>query len=169
MNGFLSFSINYLTYRPMPFPHKNSEEADILAPFWADSDSTGVKCDCTAGCISCGTNVVYYHIYKFDSNLTYPENSTERKVLQQTNLNGKTYIKGFKRTDWVMVVTWSQVVPYPYSANKNSIEVSVVFIDYPVLYYTCKYEACYINTYVYLILMKFCNFNFSRSKIRPLN
>ena len=144
MNGFLSFSMNYLAYRPMPFPHNNSEEADILAPFWADADSSGVKCDCTAGCSSCGTDVVYYHIYKLDSNRNYPTNSTEHKVLQRAKSDGKEYLKGFKRADWVMVVTWSQTIPYPYSANQNSMEVSANF--------------CYI---IMCFVMKFISLNYA--------
>ena len=120
MNGFISFSSNYLSYRPMLFPHDNSEDVDLLAPFWADTDSSGITCDCYDG-----TGVVYYHVYKLNPNQVFPANSVEAEIFHRATLDGKLYIPGFKKADWVMVVTWSNVIPYPYATNKNSVEVSI--------------------------------------------
>ena len=103
----------------MLFPRNNSEDADLLAPFWADADSSGVYCDCTTGYSSCGTNVVYYHIYKTDTSKKYPLNSTESIVFGQGTADGRPYVPGFKKADWVMVVTWSHLTPYPSSAKKE--------------------------------------------------
>lgn len=124
MNGFMSFAINYLAYRPTPFPHQNDEDADLLAPFWADADSSLVSCDCTAGCMSCGTDVVYYQVYSYVSLQSTPQGLA---VLAKANADGRAYIIGFQQADWVMVVTWSQVIPYRYTYNQYSFEVHMFF------------------------------------------
>ncbi len=135
MNGFMSFGINYLAYRPMPFPHQNSEQADLLAPFWADADSSLVKCDCTSGCLSCGTDVVYYQVYS-----AYPTKpSTNIGPLAQVIFNkatadGLAYVSGFVAADWVMVITWSQVIPYRYTYNQYSFEVNIHYCTVVSLY-----------------------------------
>ena len=120
----MSFSINYLSYRPMPFPHDNSEDADLLGVFWSDFDSTGVYCDCSSDCRTCGTSVVYYQMYKndFKQNIS----AVAQKVLQKATADGQKYIPGFSIATWAMVVTWSQVVPYPYKYNLYSSEVSIL-------------------------------------------
>ena len=125
MNGFMSFTNNFVSYRSMSFPIVNNTYTDILAPFWADSDSTGIFCDCVTGCGTCGTGVVYYHVYKYIPNKYYPPNSTDLRVFDVATFDGKYYVPGFKKADWVMVVTWSNVIPFSYSYNKDSFEVSL--------------------------------------------
>ena len=123
MNGFLSFTINYLSYRPVPFPHDNSEDVDLLGVFWADSDSKGITCDCTADCSICGTGVIYYQIYNFE-NQTVTFNEVAQEVLNRTTSDGVKYVPGFVSSSWVLVATWSQIFPYVYSYNNFSLEVS---------------------------------------------
>jgi hypothetical protein len=125
MNGFISFSKNYLAYRPTPFPHQNSEQADLLAPFWADADSSGIYCDCGPWCPTCGTGVVYYQIYSKTGDSI---NATlTAAVLDKASADGRRYISGFGSADWVLVVTWAQVIPFRYTSNQYSYEVSMLY------------------------------------------
>lgn len=153
MNGFISFSKNYLAYRPTPFPHQNSEQADLLAPFWADADSSCffyyfgpsnpcINCDCGPGCPTCGTNVVYYQIYSKTGDSI---NATLTKaVLDKASADGSNYISGFGSADWVLVVTWSQVIPFRYSSNRYSYEVSMLYYQLAntavVIYLSCVFS-----------------------------
>ena len=120
MNGFISFSINYLSYTPAAFPHSNRENADLLGVFWSDYDSKGVRCDCAVSCYTCGRSVVYYQTYSTTKN---GEDVNYLQVLNITSAIGQKYIAGFIQATWVMVVTWSQMVPFPYTYNQNSTEV----------------------------------------------
>ena len=135
MNGFISFSINYLSYRPMPFPHDNSENADLLGVFWSDYDSTSINCDCTFNCRTCGRSVVYYHTYSLQEGKT---DNVTLQVLSQATTDGLNYIPGFTTATWVMVATWSQMVPFPYSSNQYSYEVSKNII-LSMLFYVCTF------------------------------
>jgi hypothetical protein len=128
MNGFISFSKNYLAYRPMPFPHQNSEQADLLAPFWADADSSG--CGPTTVTVGLGVlhvalDVVYYQIYSKTGDSI---NATlTAAVLDKASADGRRYISGFGSADWVLVVTWAQVIPFRYTSNRYSYEVSMLY------------------------------------------
>jgi hypothetical protein len=144
----MSFSINYLSYRPLPFPHDNSENADLLGVFWADADSSGVYCDCSSGCTSCGTDVVYYHFYKYGSNNTSSLDPAAQEIFTKSSSDGQKYGNGFREPTWVLVITWSQVIPYPYSANKYSFEVSMCFtlgIILGIFYVQRKFKFKYFN------------------------
>ena len=123
INGFISFSINYLSYRPMPFPHYNSEDADLLGVFWSDYDSTGINCDCSLGCRTCGRGIVYYQVYSCDPMQSSSPEGFVQNVLSKATTEGRAYIPGFNIATWVMIVTWSQMVPFPYSYNQYSSEV----------------------------------------------
>jgi hypothetical protein len=117
MNGFMSFDINYMSYTPLPFPHQDGLFVDLLSPFWADADSTGVLYDC------CGVDVVYYHIYQTNPARTTPLSPTEQLVFDLATSEGQTYLSTNFIANWVMVVTWSNLIPYPYSYNQFSFEV----------------------------------------------
>ena len=109
----------------MPFPHENSENADLLGVLWADVDSREVTCDCNSSCYTCGTDVVYYKIYKFPSDISNISDPIMTQVYEKAVDDGACVYE-FGQPGWVMVVTWSQVVPYPYRANKYSYEVIVI-------------------------------------------
>ena len=109
----------------MPFPHDNSEKADLLAVFWADSDSSGIFCDCAPGCYTCGNNVVYYHIYKFLPEQR-PFDPLTEQIYNMTIKDGQ-YIFGNYDTAFALVVTWSQMLPFPSYYNKYSLEVFLMF------------------------------------------
>ena len=117
MNGFLSFTTNYLSYTPYPFPHYDDLNADLLGAFWADADSSGMYYD------QSGNSVVYYHVYQKTSDTTLPPPSQQR-VFDMATRDGQTYISSSFSANWVMVVTWSQVVPWPFNSNQYSSEVN---------------------------------------------
>ena len=107
----------------MPFPHNDSENADLLGVFWSDFDSTGVSCDCQIECRTCGRSVVYYHVYS--NNLLQNDQLDEfsKQILSRASHDGQKYITGFVEANWVMVVKWSQMIPFPYTYNQYSSEV----------------------------------------------
>ena len=119
----MSLGADYLSVKPTPFPRNDSSSADLIAPFWADADSSGVKCDCTSGCATCGADVVYYQVYENDPTVGVTAGSTTQKMLDLATADGQKSVPGFVTANWVMVVTWSQSIPYPYSSNQNSFEV----------------------------------------------
>ena len=112
----------------MPFPHNNNERADLLGVFWADSDSYGIRCDCSNDCYNCGTNVLYYHVYKSDPQQNFSANPSAQKVFGHASRDGKLYVPGFEQATWVLVATWSQMIPFPSAENKYSTEVSKLYI-----------------------------------------
>ena len=117
MNGFMSFTINYLSYTPYPFPHNDGLSADLIGAFWADADSSGISDDQSSN------GVVYYQVYQFSA-LASPLTPSQQRVFDLATRDGQTYINGSFSANWVMVVTWSQIVPYPYYYNQYSIEVN---------------------------------------------
>ena len=117
MNGFMSFTINYLSYTPYPFPHYDGLNADLLGAFWADADSSGIYYD------QSGNGVVYYHVYQKTSGTALPSPS-EQRVFDMATRDGQKYLNNAFSANWVMVVTWSQIVPWPHYYNKYSSEAS---------------------------------------------
>jgi hypothetical protein len=113
----MTLSRDYTGSRPDKLP-TNKTSFPVLAPFWADSDSSGVTCDCTPGCHTCGTSVVYYQIYT-----TFRGDMERYKNRAMIEGRTKCKLRTFRRPDWVMVVTWSRMVPSPYSSNQHSTEV----------------------------------------------
>ena len=119
MNGFLSFDMRYMSYTPFPFPHRDGLDVDLLGAFWADADSSGRTSDC------CG-DVVYYHVYKKDlqsSSSTSKVSRSVQRILDMATLEGQLYIANSFQANWAMVVTWKDLIPWPFDENQYSYEV----------------------------------------------
>ena len=115
MNGFLSFTNNYNSFTSAPFPLNDGVSRDIVAVFWADADSSGVlKDDAPNGK---AFDVVYYHVYNDNINQS-------RQIYDRATRDGRKYLSSKFTADWVMVVTWHQVTPFPRSLYSFSSEVS---------------------------------------------
>ena len=123
MNGFMSFEANYMSYTPYSFPHFDGIQIDLISPFWADADSSGVYYDN-------GMDVVYYHVYQRNQF----SSAADMLVFDIASADGQQFFNNPTfSAGWVMVVTWSQVIPWPYYSNLYSSEVRYPIIE---LYYT---------------------------------
>ena len=128
MNGFLSFDMRYMSYTPYRFPHYDGLNVDLLGAFWADADSSGRASDC------CG-DVVHYQIYRLvshtlDSNQT---SKTVQRVLDLATLEGQLYVASSFKANWVMVVTWKDVIPWPFNENQYSYEVYYSYLIFEIM------------------------------------
>ncbi len=89
----------------MDFPIPGFESLTMLVPYWQDFDLSGAPQDGSAG-------AVFYHVYDViaDGVGAAPLNLATAHVLE---LEGDTSFT----CDQIAVVTWDEVVPYPYSDN----------------------------------------------------
>ena len=110
-NGFISFQNDYPFMRPAGFPHSNMLNADLLGIYWSDADSSGVYQGC------CGVDMIYYHIYSDKQNQSL-------RIYSRATADGRKYVSPKFTANWVMVITWSQMIPYPFETNQFSNEVS---------------------------------------------
>ena len=92
----------------MPFPRSN--EGDLLGVYWSDADTSGTNSDC------CGDDLIYFHIYADNTNQS-------RRIYNRATADGRKYINPTFTANWVMVVTWSRMIPRPYDINQFSNEV----------------------------------------------
>lgn len=110
-NGLVSFNQAYLSWRPIPFPFGRNRQP-IIAPFWADFDFRSS--------FNTESNRVFYHVYeRQSSNIS----SLERAVLDAFSARISDEAGGDFRAEWLMVVTWSDAVLYPYWWRLYSNEV----------------------------------------------
>ena len=121
----MSLNSNYLSNNPHSFPHYDNLNSDLLGPFWADADSSGITSDC------CNIGVVYYHMFQFNVNQVLSE--LEQRVFDLATLDGQRYIDSTFVARWVLLVTWSQMIPYPYADNQYSFEVNTFLQFYFIM------------------------------------
>ena len=106
----MSFIDDYNSFVPRPFPLDDNMYGNIVAPFWADADCSMVFPNGNAN------GFVFYQVYS--------DNSTQSKqIYDLATKDGRKYISSTFTANWVMVVTWNQVVPYPQGINMFSSEV----------------------------------------------
>ena len=110
----MTFTNDYNSFIPRPFPLNDYVGGNIVAPFWADADSTMITKEAFEDGNTGG--VVFYQVYSDNSNQS-------RQIYDLATKDGRKYISPMFTADWVLVVTWNQVVPYPQDVNMFSSEV----------------------------------------------
>ena len=92
----------YLSWWPVPFPYGRSR-VPVIAPFWADFDFRN----------NVPTSTIYYNVYDRPS-----PNIFSRDIFR--DFNARVDSNNFE-AEWLLVVTWTDAIPYPWRYNLNEV------------------------------------------------
>lgn len=96
VNGLISLSTKYEGWTPYLFPIPG---VSVVAPYWIDQQF-----------ISSNDSLIFYHKY----NAFTDTDMQSRNIIERVNTDLYKYanVNNFNAT-WAIVVTWSQISPYP--------------------------------------------------------
>lgn len=130
MNGIVTCGHKFYNYIPRYFTPNFARH--IIAPFWADADGR----HSTWPCSLTQESSVFYNIYEDDvsKNGVQSASDPDKLVLDsQTQLiitraqqDALSRDSEFK-VSWVIVITWSNMIPYPYYYNTGAVSHHLVF------------------------------------------
>lgn len=121
MNGFITFGAYTTQTKPVDsLPIPNQINLPVIAPLWVDNDARTKSNQCSTN------SSVHYAIYTDEVNATGHIDDTTTYILKRAEIEASMRDQHFK-PNWVLVITWINMVPWPYEQYKYSNEVGTCF------------------------------------------